>query len=86
MIERRIFQLKVQTRKQRDRWTHARTHARTLGRKHARYRRTKKQSFESMPTNEQHDHFHFFCLQETLNSLARLSIDALARLGGYLSK
>lgn len=82
MIERRIFQLKVQTRKQRDRWTHART----LGRKHARYRRTKKQSCESMPTDEQHDHFHFFCLQETLNSLARLSIDALARLGGYLSK
>ena len=94
MIERRIVQLKVQTRKQRDRWTHIRTHtgsytrshARTLGRKHARYRRTKKQSFESMSTNEQHDHFHFFCLQETLNSLARLSIDALARLGGYLSK
>ena len=60
--------------------------ARTLGRKHVRYRRTKKESCESMPTNEQHDHFHFFCLQETLNSLARLSIDALARLGGYLSK
>lgn len=62
----------------------ARTHARSC--KDARYRRTKKQSFESMSTNEQHDHFHFFCLQETLNSLARLSIDALARLGGYLSK
>lgn len=30
MIERRIFQLKVQTRKQRDRWTHARTHARSV--------------------------------------------------------
>ena len=34
----------------------ARTHART----HAQYRRTKKQSCESMPTNEQYDHFHFF--------------------------
>ena len=68
MIEGRIVQLKVQMRKQRDRRTHIRTHtgsytrshARTLGRKHARYRRAKKQSFESMPTNEQHDHFHFF--------------------------
>ena len=68
MIEGRIVQLKVQMRKQRDRRTHIRTHtgsytrshARTLGRKHARYRRTKKQSFESMPTNEKHDHFHFF--------------------------
>lgn len=64
MIERRIVQLKVQTRKQRDRQTHIRTHTgsctRSHARTHARYRRTKKQSCESMPTNEQHDHFHFF--------------------------
>lgn len=86
MIEGRIVQLNVQTRKQRDRRTHIRTQTGSCTRTHARYRRTKKQSCESMPTNEQHDHFHFFCLQETLNSLARLSIDALARLGGYLSK
>lgn len=29
--------------------------------------------------------FDAFCLQEIANNLARLSIDALARLGGYLS-
>ena len=30
-------------------------------------------------------HFDIFCLQEIANNLARLSVDALARLGGYLS-
>ena len=30
-------------------------------------------------------YFESFCLQEIANNLARLSIDALARLGGYLS-
>ena len=68
MIERRIVQLKVQTRKQRDRQTHIRTHTgsctRSHARTHARYRRTKKQSCESMPTNEQHDHFHFFVFRK----------------------
>ena len=36
MIERTIVQLKVQTRKQRDRWTHIRTHTGSYTRSHAR--------------------------------------------------
>ena len=36
MIERRIVQLKVQTRKQRDRWTHIRRHSGSYTRSHAR--------------------------------------------------
>ena len=84
MIERRIVQLKVQTRKQRDRWTHARTHARSVVSTHDIVER--RSNLLSLCRRTNNTIIFISSFQETLNSLARLSIDALARLGGYLSK